>query len=221
MFYLQAFHSRQQLAHQSSVGLPGAVGKESLAGAVDFADAGGEYQLAGVVGRDAATGQDLEVVEGLGLFHQLAYQPGSFHGGGLLTAGEQTGASAVGEGRETPERPQRGPIEGPMKSDLHVLGLPDGATCQFDIDTALGIEEAHDHGGGPQAAAAVDGGHNLIHFGLRVAEVARTRAHEHVGAQTEGADAVLDIVVGRCEAAALQVAAELNTLGSTLLGGYG
>jgi hypothetical protein len=155
------------------------------------------------------------------MFDQPFYDGGALGGCWCLAGGEQACAAAVDDGLQGFEGVLAGFVEGAVEGDLHGCGQLRDAARKWHVYTAVGGEEADDDGVGAEGFALHDGALYLSHFGLAIAEVARARADEHVGAQAEGADAVFDVFCGGGEASDLKVAAELNALCATGFGGLG
>lgn len=162
------------------VGLHGAVGEGTLAGAVDFGDTCLLHYAGSILRCDTGTSQDDNTPGSSSL--EGAESGDALLGRGLATGSEDAMATAADDSFESLERVLPNLVESPMEGNLHGCGKLYHMTSTFFIYATFGGEKAHYHGMGAQPLALLHLTADGFILGGGITEIPFAGTDEHMGA---------------------------------------
>ena len=200
------------------VGYRNTVAIESLAGTVDFCNTRFGNYACGVFGSHAAARQNLDAP--VGTSHKLEQQGDTLLGGRLASRGQDTVTAAVDDFLQRTKR-VGDTVEGTVERNLHAFRCCNRCLGAHHVNLPTCGKEAYNNTLCSNFSTSFYIIQYLTVFFIRIAEVATTRACQHMGTQTKFMDTITHILhIWGC-ASYVQVLAEFNPLGSGGLGVLG
>lgn len=109
-------------------------------------------------------------------------------------------------------------VEGTVESDFKRRGELDDVTGAESVDSTVGSEKPHYDGSGAVVAGKDYLAANLVKFVVGIAEIAIARTNQHMGAEVERTDAIVDVAGLRGKSADFKIAAKLNATSTSMSG---